>query len=126
MAWTKTQGYTGFETHESVAAHGGAVTSVVSEALENYTGDSVIVGTLKSSVSLTATANLIALQVSIDGTNWATIKTGTQAANPGTSETAFSIDATGITAPYYRFQLTITSATSPSVTWKWARRKSKV
>ena len=125
MAWTKTNGYSGYSVHTSVTAH-GTVTSVVSEALEGYSGDSVIVGTLKSNVSLTATANLIALQISLDGTTWATIKTGTQAANPATSEVAFTIDATGINAPYYRFQLTVSSATNPSVTWKWAKKNGKV
>lgn len=125
MAWTKTSNYTGFEVHTDTQAHGN-VTSVISAALEGFNGNAVIVGTLKSSVPLTATANLIALQISLDGTNWATIKTGTQAANPATSETAFTIDATGVKAPYYRFQLTLSSAASPSVTWKWAKQKGNV
>lgn len=125
MAWIKTADYSGYSIHSSDSAHGAGTTSVVSEALEGFSGNSVIVGTLKSSVSLTAAENKIALQISLDGTNWATIKTGTQAANPLTNEVAFTIDATGINAPYYRFQLTVTSAASPTVTWKWAQKKGK-
>ena len=125
MAWTKSKDYTGFEVHTSVMANSTG-TSVISEALEGFNGDQVIVGTLQSSVSLAATANLIALQISLDGTNWAPIKVGSQAANPATGEVAFTIDATGIKAPYYRFQLTVSSAVNPSVTWKWAKRKGNL
>lgn len=123
MAWIKTADYSGYSIHSSDSAHSGSTTSVVSEALEGFSGNTVIVGTLKSTVGLTVAANKIALQISLDGANWATIKDGTQAANPGTTETAFTIDATGINAPYYRFQLTVTPATSPTVTWKWAQKK---
>lgn len=123
MAWIKTADYSGYSIHSSDSAYSGSTTSVVSEALEGFSGNTVIVGTLKSTVALTATINTIALQISLDGTNWVTIKTGTQAVNPGKDkEIAFTIDATGINAPYYRFQLTA-SATSPTVTWKWAQKK---
>lgn len=125
MAWTKTNNYTGFEVHTSTKTH-ATVTSIISDALEGFNGNQVIVGTLKSDVSLTATANIIALQISLDGTNWAPIKVGSQAANPATSEVAFTIDATGIKAPYYRFQLTVSSAVNPSVTWKWAKQKGNL
>lgn len=125
MAWIKTTDYSGYSIHSSDSAHSGSTTSVVSEALEGFSGNTVIVGTLKSTVALTATANKIALQISLDGTHWATIKEGTQAANPSTNEVAFTIDATGINAPYYRFQLTTTAATDPVVTWKWAQKKGK-
>ena len=125
MAWIKTADYSGYSIHSSDYAHSGSTTSVISDALEGFGGNCVIVGTLKSTVALTATANKIALQISLNGTNWVTIKEGTQPANPGTNEVAFTIDATGINAPYYRFQLTTNAAASPTVTWKWAQKKGK-
>ena len=126
MSWIKTTGYAGFDIFSDTVTGFSNAATVYSDALSEFPGDVKIVGTVDPSANVTASTNEVFLQISLDGTNWVNAVTGTLAAafSAAHVETAFTIDATGVVAPYYRFMLYCDSgALTGYVVWKWAKPK---
>lgn len=98
--------YDNFETY-GITLTGDSSTEFYTTALKGFSGDAMLVGTITSDGACTIGDNAVVLQISMDGTNWGTVKAGAWAAWSGVTGTqAFTIDATGITAPYYRIYIT--------------------
>lgn len=115
MAWTKSaQTYNGFETYTETHDYGSdAFTST--SALPKTVGGTVITGTQTGSSTTVDTGTSVMLQVSLDGTNWHTLKTATVVSLESATSSykrAFSFDLTGIYAPYFRFYSPLTTHTS--------------
>lgn len=114
MAWTNITGtnYTGWKTYEETLTLSSA-TSIVTSALINYKGNTVLSAAIKeSSANLTVEANAVKVQISINGTHWVDMQTGV---TPGVTATTkgcgMMIDLRNIIAPYYRIVITCTSYT---------------
>ena len=110
---------TAFNNYDTFATTltGSSSTEFYTSALKGFTGDSVLVGTITSGGACTIGTDAVQLQVSMDGTNWGTVtKTGTWVAWSGITGTqAFTINVTGIKAPYYRIYITASSYSSTLV-----------
>lgn len=105
MAWIKSAPtYNGFEAYTETDSYGDAAFTKTS-ALPKTVGGSVIVGTQTGSAKTQDDGTSVMLQISLDGTNWHTIKTATVVALvvAGSYKRAFSFDCGGIFAPYFRF-----------------------
>lgn len=114
MAWVKSaQTYNGFETYTETDSYGNDAFTKTS-ALPKTVGGSVIVGTQTGKSTTQDTGTSVMLQISLDGTNWHTIKTATTVSLEVASsyKRAFSFDCTGIFAPYFRFYSPLTTHTS--------------
>jgi hypothetical protein len=117
MAWTNiTTGtnYTGWnwKIYEETLTLSSA-TSIITSALVNYKGNTVLSAAIKSSsANLTVAADAVKVQISIDGTSWVDMKTGDM---PGVTAAktgcGMMIDLRNIIAPYYRIVITCTSYT---------------
>ena len=111
MAWIKSAPtYNGFEAYTETDSYGDDAFTKTS-ALPKTVGGSVIVGTQTGSLATQDSGTSVMLQVSLDGTNWHTIKTATVAALGTTTSRAFSFDCSGIFAPYFRFYSPLTTHT---------------
>ena len=113
MAWVKSaQTYNGFEAYTETDSYGNDAFTKTS-ALPKTVGGSVIVGTQIGSATTQDTGTSVMLQISLDGTNWHTIKTATTVSLEVASSysRAFSFDCTGIFAPYFRFYSPLTTHT---------------
>lgn len=111
MAWIKSAPtYNGFEAYTETDSYGTAEFTKTS-ALPKTVGGSVIVGTQTGGAKTVDTGTSVMLQISLDGTNWHTIKTATTASLESPYTRAFSFDCTGIFAPYFRFYSPLTTHT---------------
>ena len=114
MAWSDVTGgatYTGWKTYEETLTLSSA-TSIITSALINYKGNTVLSAAITSSANLTVEANAVKVQISIDGTHWVDMQTGVM---PGVTAAktgcGMMIDLKNIIAPYYRIVITCTSYT---------------
>lgn len=127
MAWTKSaQTFNGFETYTEVDSYGNDAFTKTS-ALPKTVGGTLITGTQTGSSTTVDTGTTVSLQVSIDGTNWHTIKTATTISlesATGNYMRAFSFDLTGVYAPYFRFYSPLTTHTS-TCTWGYSLYNNK-
>ncbi len=115
--------YNGFSTYSTVL-RGSDTAEFWTTALQGFSGDDFLVGTITSDKELTHTANKIYLDVSIDGTNWGQAKTGVMIAASGLIGTrCFVIDATGIIAPYYRVRVDAVTPYSSTLTINYCIKK---
>ena len=115
--------YAGFDTYSTVLT-GSSTTEFWTTALQGFSGDDFLVGTITSGGPLTHTADKIYLDVSIDGTNWGQAKTGVMiAASALTGTRGFVIDATGIIAPYYRVRVDTVTSYSSTLTINYCIKK---
>ena len=115
MAWTNiTTGtnYTGWnwKIYEETLTLSSA-TSIITSALVNYKGNTVLCAAIKSSsANLTVAADAVKVQISIDGTSWADMKTGdTPGVTAAKTGCGMMIDLRNIIAPYYRIVITCSS-----------------
>ena len=123
MAWTNITGtnYTGWKTYEETTGWKTyeevlsltSATSIITSALVNYKGNTVLSAAIKeSSENLTVAANAVKVQISIDGTSWVDMKTGdTSGVTAAKTGCGMMIDLRNINAPYYRIVITCTSYT---------------
>jgi len=123
MAWTNITGtnYTGWKTYEETTGWKTyeevlsltSATSIITSALVNYKGNTVLSAAIKeSSENLTVAANAVKVQISIDGTSWVDMKTGdTSGVTAAKTGCGMMIDLRNIIAPYYRIVITCTSYT---------------
>ena len=105
MAWIKSAPtYNGFEAYTETDDYGNDAFTKTS-ALPKTVGGSVIAGTQTGGAATQDSGTSVMLQISLDGTNWHTIKTATVVSLEVASSysRAFSFDCTGIFAPYFRF-----------------------
>lgn len=115
MAWTNITGtnYTGWKTYEETLAFTGTSSQTIyTSALDNFYGNVILSAAIVSSdQNITVTANTIKLQISVDGTHWSDMVTGT---NPAISSAktgcGISLDVRNIKAPFYRIAITLTPA----------------
>ena len=125
MAWSDVTGtnYTGWKTYEETLAFTGASSQTIyTSALDNFHGNVILpVAIVSSDQNITVTANTIKLQISVDGTNWSDMVTGT---NPAISAAktgcGISLDVRNIKAPFYRIAITLTPAATGNVVIRYA------
>ena len=114
MAWKDITGtnYTGWRIYEETLTLSSA-TSIITSALINYKGNTVLSAAIKeSSANLTAATNAVKVQISIDGTHWVDMQTGvTAGVTAAKTGCGMMIDLRNIIAPYYRIVITCTSYT---------------
>ena len=113
MAWIKSAPtYNGFEAYTETDSYGNDAFTKTS-ALPKTVGGSVIVGTQTGGLKTQDDGTSVMLQISLDGTNWHTIKTATTVSLEAASSysRAFSFDCSGIFAPYFRFYSPLTTST---------------
>jgi hypothetical protein len=121
MAWTKTstaQTHDGFTTYMETAAYGNDA-FVASSALPTIIGGFPIMGVQTSDGSGTLDSGVaISLQVSPDGTNWATLENATVIALTNKGSRAFVFNLDGKWAPYMRLYSPLTAHTGTNVVWR--------
>ena len=91
MAWSDVTGatyYTGWKTYEETLAFTGtSAQTIYSSALASFQGNAVLPAAIISSTkNITVTADTITLQISVDGTHWSDMVTGT---NPAISVASY-------------------------------------
>ena len=104
MAWSDVTGtnYTDWKTYEETLAFTGSSSQTIyTSALDNFHGNVILPAAIVSSTkNITVTANTIKLQISVDGTNWSDMVTGTNPAISGTKTgCGISLDVRNIKAP---------------------------
>ena len=127
MAWIKSAPtYNGFEAYTETDSYGDDLFTKTS-ALPKTVGGSVIVGTQTGSAATQDTGTSVMLQISLDGTNWHTIKTATvaQLVEANSYKRAFSFDCSGIFAPYFRFYSPLTTHTGTTCAWGYSIYNNK-
>jgi len=126
MAWSDVTGgatYTGWKTYEETLAFTGTdAQTIYSSALDNFYGNVILPAAIASSdQDITVTANTINLQISVDGTHWSDMVTGT---NPAISAAktgcGISLDVRNIKAPFYRIAITLTPAATGNAVIQYA------
>jgi len=126
MAWSDVTGgatYTGWKTYEETLAFTGTdAQTIYSSALDNFYGNVILPAAIASSdQDITVTANTINLQISVDGTHWSDMVTGT---NPAISAAktgcGISLDVRNIKAPFYRIAITLTPAATGNAVIRYA------
>jgi len=125
MAWSDVTGtnYTGWKTYEETLAFTDTSSQTIyTSALDNFYGNVILpVAIVSSDQNITVTANTIKLQISVDGTNWSDMVTGT---NPAISAAktgcGISLDVRNIKAPFYRIAITLTPAATGNVVIRYA------
>ena len=126
MAWSDVTGgatYTGWKTYEETLAFTGTdAQTIYSSALDNFYGNVILPAAIASSdQDITVTANTIKLQISVDGTHWSDMVTGT---NPAISAAktgcGISLDVRNIKAPFYRIAITLTPAATGNAVIRYA------
>jgi len=99
----------GFEVYSEVLT-GSSTTAFATSPLIGFTGDKVLLGSITSAGSMSMSANKVFLEISLDGTNWVKRKmVSLLLLAVRLNREMFTIDATGIEAPYYRIGATVTS-----------------
>ena len=127
MAWIKSAPtYNGFEAYTETDDYGNDAFTKTS-ALPKTVGGSVIVGTQTGSTGTADVGTSVSLQVSLDGTNWHTIKTAATVSLEVASSysRAFSFDCTDIFAPYFRFYSPLTTHTGTACAWEYSIYNNK-
>ena len=125
MAWSDVTGtnYTGWKTYEETLTFTDTSSQTIyTSALDNFHGNVILpVAIVSSDQNITVTANTIKLQISVDGTNWSDMVTGT---NPAISAAktgcGISLDVRNIKAPFYRIAITLTPAATGNVVIRYA------
>jgi len=125
MAWKNITGtnYTGWKTYEETLDFTGTdAQTIYSSALDNFYGNVILPAAIVSSdQNITVTADTIKLQISVDGTHWSDMVTGT---NPAISAAktgcGISLDVKNIKAPFYRIAITLTPAATGSAVVRYA------
>ena len=114
MAWTNITGtnYTGWKTYEETLTLSSA-TSIITSALVNYKGNTVLSAAIKvSSKELTVATDKVKVQISIDGTRWVDMQSGvTPGVTAAQTGCGMVFDLRNIIAPYYRIVIACTSYT---------------
>ena len=123
MAWNKVIANSssqfvanGFNVYKETAAY---TSTAISSAIPGFTGGSVITVTMQSDGTSTASSNNLYVQVSMDGTNWATYSsaiTCVAVTASASSVSAATYDMTNVRAPYVRLSRALTA----NSTWTWA------
>lgn len=126
MAWIKSAPtYNGFEAYTETDSYGEAAFTKTS-ALPKTVGGSVIVGTQTGDAGTLDSGTSVMLQISLDGTNWHTIKTTTVAKiESDPYSRAFSFDCSGIFAPYFRFYSPLSTHTGTTCAWGYSIYNNK-
>jgi len=125
MAWSDVTGtnYTGWKTYEETLAFTGTdAQTIYTSALDNFYGNVILpVAIVSSDQNIAVTADTIKLQISVDGTHWSDMVTGT---NPAISAAktgcGISLDVKNIKAPFYRIAITLTPAATGNVVIRYA------
>jgi len=125
MAWENITGtnYTGWKTYkETLAFTGTDAQTIYSSALASFQGNAILPAAIVSSTqNISVTANTIKLQISVDGTHWSDMVTGT---NPAISAAktgcGISLDVKNIKAPFYRIAITLTPAATGNAVVRYA------
>ena len=125
MAWSDVTEatYNGWKTYEETLEFTGtSEQTIYSSALASFQGNVVLPAAIISSTqNITVTENTIKLQISIDGTNWLDMVTGT---NPAISAAktgcGISLDVRNIKAPFYRIAITLTPAATGNAVIRYA------
>lgn len=126
MAWSDVTGaatYTGWKTYEETLAFtGSSAQTIYSSALASFQGNAILPAAIISSTqNITVTENTIKLQISVDGTHWSDMVTGT---NPAISAAktgcGISLDVKNIKAPFYRIAITLTPAATGNAVVRYA------
>ena len=126
MAWSDVTGgatYTGWKTYEETLAFTGTdAQTIYSSALDNFYGNVILPAAIASSdQDITVTANTINLQISVDGTHWSDMVTGTNPAiSAATTGCGISLDVRNIKAPFYRIAITLTPAATGNAVIRYA------
>ena len=125
MAWSDITGtnYTGWKTYkETLAFTGTDAQTIYSSALDNFYGNAILPAAIVSSdQNITVAADTMKLQISVDGTHWTDMVTGT---NPAISAAktgcGISLDVKNIKAPFYRIAITLTPAATGNAVVQYA------
>ena len=125
MAWSDVTGtnYTGWKTYEETLAFTGTSSQTIyTSALDNFYGNVILPAAIVSSdQNITVTANTIKLQISVDGTHWTDMVTGTNPAiSAATTGCGISLDVRNIKAPFYRIAITLTPAAAGNAVIQYA------
>ena len=126
MAWSDVTGaatYTGWKTYEETLAFTGtSAQTIYSSALASFQGNAVLPAAIISSTkSITVTEKAIKLQISVDGTHWSDMVTGTNPAiSDATKGCGISLDVRNIKAPFYRIAITLTPAATGNAVIRYA------
>jgi len=115
--------YTGWKTYEETLEFTGtSEQTIYSSALASFQGNVVLpAAIIRPTQNITVAANTIKLQISLDGTNWSDMVTGT---NPAISDAktgcGISLDVRNIKAPFYRIAITLTPAATGNAVIQYA------
>ena len=115
--------YTGWKTYEETLEFTGtSEQTIYSSALASFQGNVVLpAAIIRPTQNITVAANTIKLQISLDGTNWSDMVTGT---NPAISAAktgcGISLDVINIKAPFYRIAITLTPAATGNAVIRYA------
>jgi len=135
MAWSEVTGtqdtrwkayeekYTGWKTYEETLDFTGTdAQTIYSSALASFQGNVVLPAAIISSTkNITVTADTIKLQISVDGTHWSDMVTGTNPAiSAATTGCGISLDVRNIKAPFYRIAITLTPAATGNAVIRYA------
>lgn len=124
MAWSDVTGtqYTGWKTYEETLAFTGTSSQTIySSALASFQGNVILPAAIVSSTqNITVTANTIKLQISVDGTHWSDMVTGTNPAISAAKGCGISLDVRNIKAPFYRIAITLTPAATGNAVIRYA------
>lgn len=126
MAWSDVTGaatYTGWKTYEETLAFTGtSAQTIYSSALASFQGNAILPAAIISSTkNITVTADTIKLQISVDGTHWSDMVTGTNPAiSAATTGCGISLDVRNIKAPFYRIAITLTPAATGNAVVRYA------
>jgi len=125
MAWSDVTGtnYTGWKTYEETLAFtGNSSQTIYTSALDNFYGNVILPAAIVSSTkNITVTADTIKLQISVDGTHWTDMVTGTNPAiSAATTGCGISLDVRNIKAPFYRIAITLTPAATGNAVVQYA------
>ena len=126
MAWSDVTGtnYTGWKTYEEkLAFTGDSSQTIYTSALDNFYGNVILPAAIVSSdQNITVTADTMKLQISVDGTHWTDMVTGTNPAISSGAKTGcgISLDVRNIKAPFYRIAITLTPAATGNAVVRYA------
>ncbi|HPC25455.1 MAG TPA: hypothetical protein PLQ59_08095 [Fervidobacterium sp.] len=135
MAWSDVTGtqytrwktyeekYTGWKTYEETLDFTGeSAQTIYSSALASFQGNVVLPAAITSTTeNITVTADTIKLQISVDGTHWSDMVTGTNPAiSAATTGCGISLDVRNIKAPFYRIAITLTPAATGDAVIQYA------
>lgn len=111
MAFAKTIGNNGYDVYTELSASG--TTSVYTGNISMFCGKK-ITGTLTNVSAVTSITTTANVQVSMDGTTWATLPapTITLVTATNTATQGFYCDLSTVYAPYVRIKITINGTTA--------------